>query len=537
MLEKNYLCACGDGLIRDQWGSAARSFASTKDYKEVVSKVTPVDGNPNTMRKIRAEATSILTILTVLAHIEKYTNADGKMVTLFINCKGLINKINNKYLHSPSLVISDHIDIIWQIKEILSTLTTTVHFEHTQPPKLPEMDRATPQEKLFHRMHTLAKGYFRTSTFNLPNHHPPLFPGQKNCITYNNKVVEANLERFLQASERKLITEEYFFKSMGIPPQVLPQIDQYALGRVLHRNKHRNAIYSKIINKQLNTMTVNKMWNLGTDTCPICHQHKEDWTHVLQCKAPGPKAKRELFLAEFEQKLQYHNTYPPLADLFYDFFESGTFDPPEEPIIVNPNYLLSFHIAYSQQSQIGWSNFARGFMSKAWKSIQFDYYRQNQCKDIFAVDKWARMVLQAILEHNRTMWTTRCDIMSERKSATYEMRQHADISQLFSYLKENPNELPSHAHHYLDEHISFFERAPFDNVLMWKRGVEISATSVNSHRDTAIKRYFQKRKPSTQKKSTRTREKKIHTNKNKTQQTKNQNTIISTSSFLTDGKY
>ena len=492
--DKNKLCACGDGIVRDQWGSIAWSFANTDDYKEIVTKVTPVDGNPNTMKKLRSEATSVLTILITLSHIEKYATSSEKTCTIYVNCKGLINKITNPYLHSPSLVISDHIDIIWQIREVLTNLSTTILFQHTQPPKIADMDKATPSEKLFSRMHKLSKEYFKGSTFKLPNNYPPLFPGQKICITYKSKIIEANLERFLQASERKLITEEYFFKSMNIPPQALQHIDQFALNRVLSRNKSHHAIYSKIINKQLNTMTVNKLWNLGTETCPLCCQEKEDWAHVLQCPAPAPKIHRDLWLARFEEKLIFHNTYPPLADMLYDFFKKGTLDSPDEPIIVNPNFLLSFHTAYQHQTAIGWRNMARGLIAKTWKSIQFDYYRQQQCKDIFAVDKWARMIIYEILEYNRTMWGNRCNIVAEEKTATFETRQRVDIHRLYLYLKQNPNELPTQAHHYLEEHESFFERAPLDNILMWKRGVEVSITSKTTHRETNIKRYFKKQK-------------------------------------------
>ena len=97
------------------------------------------------------------------------------------------------------------------------------------------------------------------------------------------------------------------------------------------------------------------------------------------------------------------------------------------------------------------------------------------------------MHIHEILEYNRTMWQTRCNNIAENKTATHEMRQCMDISRLYSYLKQNPDKLPMHTHHYLEEHSSFFERAPLDNILMWQRGVEVSLNSKNTHRNKTIK--------------------------------------------------
>ena len=56
--------------------------------------------------------------------------------------------------------------------------------------------------------------------------------------------------------------EEYFENRMDIVPIALEQIDQYALARIIKKNPQYRLSYTKIIHKELNTMQVNRRWNL-----------------------------------------------------------------------------------------------------------------------------------------------------------------------------------------------------------------------------------------------------------------------------------
>ena len=81
-------------------------------------------------------------------------------------------------------------------------------------------------------------------------------------------------------------------------------------------------MYTKIVHNQLNTMTVNKKWNMGRNICPLCNSEKEDWLHVLKCTAPVPSIQRGLCLADFEDKMKLHRTYPPLGELFMKYWQT-----------------------------------------------------------------------------------------------------------------------------------------------------------------------------------------------------------------------
>ena len=104
------------------------------------------------------------------------------------------------------------------------------------------------------------------------------------------------------------------------------------------------------------------------------------------------------------------------------------------------------------------------------------------------------MLIKTVLEFNRAMWKNRCNIIKEENKATYDQRQRMDITRLFQYLKDHPEEIPQQSAHFMDKHESFFQRSNLYVSLMWKRGLEVSITPIIENHNKIIKRYFKKKK-------------------------------------------
>lgn len=60
----------------------------------------------------------------------------------------------------------------------------------------------------------------------------------------------------------------------------------HALALVWISTSSRRAMYSKIIHRQLNTMSVNETWSWTDDKCLVCLHEREDWIHPLVCQSP-----------------------------------------------------------------------------------------------------------------------------------------------------------------------------------------------------------------------------------------------------------
>ena len=207
------------------------------------------------MKEIRAEVTCLLSSLSSLHTLQQFVTNEKISVKIYTSCVGLINRINLNHINTPSNVLSDHIDIIYQIRTMINKIKFKLKFIHTVKPTEDDLETATDPEKELFKVHQTALNYYRSDNYRSPNQFPILFPSQKNCITYNNKPIVTNIARFLQETERKVMREEYFFERIDIHPNPLQQIDQYALGRVFQKNKSGTAMYTKMVHNHLTTMT------------------------------------------------------------------------------------------------------------------------------------------------------------------------------------------------------------------------------------------------------------------------------------------
>ena len=188
----------------------------------------------------------------------------------------------------------------------------------------------------------------------------------------------------------------------------------------------------------------------------MCHQGKEDWLHVLTYQD---------VIEEFNLKLKNHRTYYPLRIFLLDCARHPSFDPPLEPLSANNHYSTLLHEAYVTLSIISWEIFYRGFLSNHWKKIQHRYYKDTNHSDIYAVDKWCRMVLTHILELSRIQWNERCTIVSAERDLTYEGRVRKQMMQLCKYLNHNSDLIPTEHQHLIHQKYlsTFFSQASIPN--------------------------------------------------------------------------
>ena len=101
------------------------------------------------------------------------------------------------------------------------------------------------------------------------------------------------------------------------------------------------------------------------------------------------------------------------------------------------------------------------------------FFTRKKTRDMYAVDKWTRMLIKSLLETNRKMWKERCDILHVENEYTYNKRRRDEIWNLCLYLRKNNSLIPFQDQHLLHKPYSFFARSPLDNVLNWEKGIQI----------------------------------------------------------------
>ena len=161
-------------------------------------------------------------------------------------------------------------DLVYQIRELVTRSKFSFEFVFTQAIKEEELDLKTPDEKLVQQMHVRAYGYYLQKGFTKSRSFSDYMQGSQISILANNKPIVADIGTSVQNLERQKMRDGYFSNRMNIHKTAMNKVDTYTLGRVFMKTPHRRAIYSKIIHQELNTMVVNEKWSGASNKCPVC---------------------------------------------------------------------------------------------------------------------------------------------------------------------------------------------------------------------------------------------------------------------------
>ena len=215
-LDQNNLGIAGDGSIRDQLGSFAFCFASENRDRPFLTCTGPVDGHRHHMRALRAESTPILAAIFFLHRLEPFVKAEGLTIPVYTDCKTLVNRLNMKRINRPSLVLGDHMDLIYEIRSIIAKSEFKYEFKFARAIKETEIDIKSPEEKLVQQMHVRAYSYYLQKGFVVPRYFSDLLIGAGISLMANGKPIVSNIGVSLQNLEQKKLQEDYFIDRMNM---------------------------------------------------------------------------------------------------------------------------------------------------------------------------------------------------------------------------------------------------------------------------------------------------------------------------------
>ena len=215
-LNENNLRIAGDGSVRDQLGSFAFCFAPKNKEKPFLTCTGPVDGNHHHTRALRAESSHVLAALTFLHRLEPFIENSKVIIPVHTDCKTLINRVTMSHINRPSLVLGDHMDLIYEIRNIVSKSNFQFDFRFTQAIKKAEFELKSQEEKLVQQMHVRAYGYYLQKGFVVPRHFSDVLPGADITLIANGKPIVSNIGMSLQNLERKQLREAYFLDRLNI---------------------------------------------------------------------------------------------------------------------------------------------------------------------------------------------------------------------------------------------------------------------------------------------------------------------------------
>ena len=160
-LNQDDVSVAGDGSVRDQLGSFAWCTASKSSERPFYTATGPVDGHTHHMKVLRAESTHVLASVALLYQLEQFSSITSVTIPIYTDCKTLINRVKTNNINSPLLVLADHINLVYQIWELINKSRFKFELHYAKTIKDDDFDLASRDEKLVQMMHVKAYGYFK----------------------------------------------------------------------------------------------------------------------------------------------------------------------------------------------------------------------------------------------------------------------------------------------------------------------------------------------------------------------------------------
>ena len=184
-----------------------------------------VDGHRHHMQALRAELTHVLASIALLSRLEQFVLNPEIGIPVYTDCKSLINWTMTTNINSPSFVMADHIDLTYQIRNLIENSALHINLEYTRTIKNDDFDMASKSEKLVQLMHLKACGYYTEKGAIIPRKYSDYLPGSKISIVANGKPLVSDIGMSIQSLERTTIRSEFLQNRLNMNASMIKNVD------------------------------------------------------------------------------------------------------------------------------------------------------------------------------------------------------------------------------------------------------------------------------------------------------------------------
>jgi hypothetical protein len=435
-----------DGGKRYHSGSFSWIICSPSQ-EQLVLNAGPVDGWHRCQSSLRSEAAAIASLTLYVDELATYHQVDIRCkFCLYVDSTSAISTVQTLRDLIPKRRFPNHADILSTMSSAHYVIQHFIlHHVHSHQDKQVAFDTLPFPAQLNVLCDTMATNQMarQEATDGERTLSTPLLPRTLNVeITYARQVVSSHYVARLRESisldrHRTFLQAKYNWSD-----KVWMSISWDAFKTCARRPALTQPVTrSKLVHNWLNLGIQRAKFGSGGTTseierrCPYC-KHAEDFTHMLTCVEP-----RAL-------KFRYDATIP-LRKVLSDAGDGGsallralkawTLNP-FAPLTLNPTDAAisiqgSIDRAMESQTQIGWPNFFRGFLSLDWGQVYsntdttpLDVRRQQSEKTLAAV-------IMAAQDYTLAIWRSRNAVLHESGSDSLDIVNAAlnhSISQLYA---------------------------------------------------------------------------------------------------------
>lgn len=419
-----------DGSVKGS--SATYSFVISMSQTDVNTNVKgggflPAPPHYMAQSSKRTEAAALYAgIRWVKALLESYpnhTNSEPPTLPIPIDNDSVVKDVNRLVSdQSPTFsLLSPDYDIIQAIRSTLKGLpvpTEVFHVKghqdrHKQWTELDTFAKinvlADQQAEAIHQKSLASTGEF-----------PPWVPGTSAALFHGDRQVTTNISSYIREAKHAPEMRKYLIRRSKEATGRDKPWDEAIYDTIAW--KHYGEAFKKLslgrriqISKYANDLLPTRRRLQSIDNrvdgrCFACNNLWEDTTHVLTCSCSARTASRTTARATFQQRLSRMHTPDIMNKLICDSMDSWLARRPVLPPTwprQSDTIQRQLRLAFEAQSRIGWDQFFRGRIAKAWMIPIGTYYKARQPGEAFTPEHWMRKTISEIWTFSITIWKQR----------------------------------------------------------------------------------------------------------------------------------
>ena len=375
------LLTCSDGSFHPHQGIGSNAWIFSTPEGEILLKgAGPIDCNPISLSSYRPELGGMAAVLYLLQVIVQVYGVQSGVVTLFCDNK---SALDNTFDTVPKrgiypLLATDY-DMLILSKDILRRLPIKVIGKHVKGHYKGD------ERRIEHDLNALAdtmaeqfrldppKGYEPTSF--------PLFHRSHVAAAYiEGSMITSKLKQQVYARMYQKDLERTVCKRNRWTEGIFSRIDWHLFGKVFNAySKFRQISIAKYVHGLWNTGKQKLLFKQDKQgLCPCCQQTLETNSHIFRCMSTVASGHRDQELGKFQEYLSKQELPLPIKNCIVAGMLGWLQSDEENPKLHAPtrgNLMPTEQMAtqaFSDQNDIGWEGFFRGFLSKSWrKAILF----------------------------------------------------------------------------------------------------------------------------------------------------------------------
>ena len=447
---------------------------------------------------------SALVITRILLQYCKYQGTQERILLIYSNHIGVI-KCLNKFLEEGLKIgayNNSHMDVVLQIYtecQHLKTLNLQVRLYYQKRKSKNKQSNNREDTEKTQQWMEIASAITTDKTTEedfFPHDTNYNYPSSVINIRWKNAAIQNQVHRIIIESYTSQAMTNYLLGKKKWTVEMLDLIWLPIHEKTLLRFQPpaRQIIQKYNFNQWATNVREAKLHGFRSPQCETCGLCDDTTDHIIQCPCEERNKCRATLWSDLEKLLDTPDTPTGVKNCMYAGLRSWIENKDPPPFHqIEPQGSALLRTAYEEQTNLGWNQVSRGYLSIRWKYlIQIDILarktsgRKKVKYKNRTPDSWGASLLQTLWNNILHMWDSRNAQVHNIYIKRGTTRVHEQLVLVAEQETMEDGDLEYKDRDWLDKTAEDFRKIPLNRLQLWVKNIQNMKQYIRKHRNTDI---------------------------------------------------